>query len=254
MNESFDIFNLIFLAIAVIIFLRLRSVLGRRTGNERPPYDPYSPHEGKNTKDNQDGQNDTASRPSSTDNVVPLPNVHQGEREPVEQAAPGFDIIEQIRKFTDDDTPLSRGLLAIANRDTKFDPEHFMTGAEAAYEIIITAFSGGDKKQLKKLLSAEVYEGFAGAIDQRKKVGQTMQTAFVGSEQPKMLDAVLDRNFAEITVKYKSSLIRSIYDSEKNLIEGDERDIEKVTDIWTFGRDISKRDPNWKLISTETES
>src|ERR1700723_4676991 len=34
-----DIYTIIFLALAVFIFLRLRSVLGQRTGGERPPYD-----------------------------------------------------------------------------------------------------------------------------------------------------------------------------------------------------------------------
>ena len=42
MADVFDIYTIIFLALAVFIFLRLRSVLGQRTGRERPPYDPYS--------------------------------------------------------------------------------------------------------------------------------------------------------------------------------------------------------------------
>ena len=41
MNQMFDPFNLVLLAIALVIFWRLRSVLGSRTGNERPPLDPY---------------------------------------------------------------------------------------------------------------------------------------------------------------------------------------------------------------------
>src|SRR5271169_2448229 len=42
MPDVFDIYTIIFLALAVFIFLRLRSVLGQRTGRERPPYDSYS--------------------------------------------------------------------------------------------------------------------------------------------------------------------------------------------------------------------
>ena len=34
-----DIYTIIFLALAVFIFLRLRNVLGQRTGDERPPFD-----------------------------------------------------------------------------------------------------------------------------------------------------------------------------------------------------------------------
>src|SRR5579863_9380249 len=47
MSNVFDIYTIIFLALAVFIFLRLRSVLGQRTGRERPPYDPYSAREAR---------------------------------------------------------------------------------------------------------------------------------------------------------------------------------------------------------------
>ena len=47
MNAVFDIYTIIFLALAVFIFARLRSVLGTRTGRERPPFDPYSGKEPK---------------------------------------------------------------------------------------------------------------------------------------------------------------------------------------------------------------
>ena len=42
MDDGLNLLNIILLAIAVGVFLKLRSVLGRRTGHERPPYDPYS--------------------------------------------------------------------------------------------------------------------------------------------------------------------------------------------------------------------
>jgi predicted lipid-binding transport protein (Tim44 family) len=58
-QDVFDIYTIIFLALAVFIFLRLRSVLGQRTGRERPPYDPYSPRD--------------AVRGATNDNVVTRP-------------------------------------------------------------------------------------------------------------------------------------------------------------------------------------
>ena len=54
-----DIYTIIFLALAVFIFLRLRSVLGQRTGSERPPYDRAAPNVVQRTQDNG--------------NVVPMP-------------------------------------------------------------------------------------------------------------------------------------------------------------------------------------
>ena len=37
MQDSFDLTTIIFLALAVFVIWRLRSVLGTRTGTERPP-------------------------------------------------------------------------------------------------------------------------------------------------------------------------------------------------------------------------
>ena len=45
MNHIFDPLNIFILAVAVIVFWRLSTVLGRRTGNERPPVDPFAPRE-----------------------------------------------------------------------------------------------------------------------------------------------------------------------------------------------------------------
>mgnify|MGYP007128642382 CR=1 FL=1 len=42
MNGFVDIYTLIFLVLAVVIFFKLRSVLGQRTGTERPPFDPFA--------------------------------------------------------------------------------------------------------------------------------------------------------------------------------------------------------------------
>ena len=50
MDDGLNLLNIILLAIAVGVFLKLRSVLGRRTGHERPPYDPYSGEAGGNDK------------------------------------------------------------------------------------------------------------------------------------------------------------------------------------------------------------
>src|SRR6187551_3176293 len=47
MLQLFDIYTIIFLALAVFIFLRLRSVLGQRTGRERPPFNPYAAREAR---------------------------------------------------------------------------------------------------------------------------------------------------------------------------------------------------------------
>src|SRR5690348_14134287 len=127
MNDVFDIYTIIFLALAVFIFLRLRSVLGQRTGRERPPYDPYSARE--------------PVRPA-TEKVValpPRPAEPVVAPKPVEAAQPG----ERWKGVAEAGTPLAAGLDAVAGADKGFDAQHFLTGARAAYEMIVTAYAEG---------------------------------------------------------------------------------------------------------------
>lgn len=246
-SNGLDIVSVIFLGIAVVVFLYLRSILGSRTGNERQPSDPY------NRENTEKGTGHSPAR--EHDNVVNMPERPGGESMPQGQhMRPKPDITEQIKKYADDGTSLSDGLSDIANADEEFDPEEFMAGAERAYEMIITAYSDGDKRTLRRLLAKDVYTGFSEAIDEREAEGQQMTTQFVGFDKITMLEAELEDRTAEITVKFKTSLIRYITDADGTIIDGDEKLIEKITDIWTFARTAGGRDPNWKLVSTESES
>src|SRR5215210_9459631 len=125
MPDLFDIYTIIFLALAVFIFLRLRSVLGQRTGRERPPYDPYAARD--------------AVRGPTNDKVVPLPTRRPELEKPAEDGEP----VDRWKGIAPPDSPLAAGLDAIAAGDSTFDPEHFLTGARAAYEMIVTAYASG---------------------------------------------------------------------------------------------------------------
>ena len=240
MNDTIDLTTLIFLIIAVVIFLRLRSVLGRRTGNERPPIDPYAAPETKNG----------ASPGAADDNVVSLPQ--RGQMDPQQnENATWEDMIARIRKFAPEGGLLEKGLMAIAKADARFDPEQFISGAKTAYEMIVMAFAEGNRRLLKQLLSREVYEGFDGAIADREKMKRVVDSSFVGINRADIVDAELKNKTAHVTVKFVSSLITATIGADGQVIEGDPKKVREVTDIWTFAREVSSRDPNWKLVATE---
>jgi predicted lipid-binding transport protein (Tim44 family) len=54
-----------------------------------------------------------------------------------------------------------------------------------------------------------------------------------------------------VTVKFQSQLVSVTRDKSGNVIDGNADKVTEVTDVWTFARDISSRDPNWKLVATE---
>jgi len=228
----FDIYTIIFLALAVFIFLRLRSVLGQRTGRERPPYDPYS--------------RDTA-RPAP-EKVIALPNrTPEAAAKPAEPVVPG----ERWKGIAESGTPVANGLDAIAGADPEFDGKTFVMGARSAYEMIVTAFAEGDRRTLKNLLSRDVYDGFEAAITEREKAGHKAETRFVSIDSADITHAELKNRSAQVTVKFVSQLVSVTRDKSGNVVEGNPDRVTDVTDVWTFARDISSRDPNWKLVATE---
>src|SRR5262249_55876581 len=147
---------------------------------------------------------------------------------------------------------LSDALKAVVAADKTFDPDQFLAGARAAYEMILTAFAEGDRRALRQLLSREVYDGFVAAISDREKKEQTIDFTFVGIDKAEITDAALKGGTAQITVRFLSHLISATKDKAGAVVEGDPTHVADVTDLWTFARDTTSRDPNWKLVATES--
>ena len=230
----FDIYTIIFLALAVFIFLRLRSVLGQRTGRERPPYDPYSSAPG-------------TIRPAPGDKVVALPGRAPDTVKPVEAAEP----VDRWKGIAEPGSALAAGLDAIAREDKSFDAKQFLAGARTAYDMIVTAYAAGDRRQLKSLLGKEVYEGFETAIKEREQRGETVETRFVSIDGADLTAAEQRGKTAQVTVRFRSQLISVTRAKDGAVIDGNPEKVTDVTDVWTFARDVSSRDPNWKLVATE---
>ena len=230
-----DIYTIIFLALAVFIFLRLRSVLGQRTGSERPPYDRAAPNVVQRTQDNN--------------NVVPMPGtvIDQSPLAPTADVAAPAD---RWKGVAEQGTPLAAGLDAIAAQDSSFDPRHFLSGARGAYEMIVLAFANGDRRALKDLLSGEVYESFEAVIKDREKHEQKTETRFVSIDKAELVGAEARDRAAQLTVRFVSQMISVTRDKAGNIVDGNADKVADITDVWTFARDTSSRDPNWKLVGT----
>jgi predicted lipid-binding transport protein (Tim44 family) len=233
-----DIYTIIFLALAVFIFLRLRSVLGQRTGSERPPYD-------RAARDMLQGR----AEPGRPENVVPLPGTII-DQAPLAPADPE-PAAERWKGIAEPDSELARGLDAIAAEDSSFDPKYFLTGAKSAYEMIVMAFAQGDRRTLKDLLSPEVYASFDGAIRDREQRGEKMERKFVGIDKADLIGAEMRGRIASLTVRFVSQMITATRDKAGEIIDGSAETIVDATDVWTFSHDMTSRDPNWKLVDTE---
>ena len=240
MSEAFDIYTLLFLVLAVVIFIRLRNVLGRRTGNERPPYDPYTTPDPKR-----------AGAPDANEPVVALPR-GRSARAPVEASGPSMEDIEtRLGRYATKDSPLGQSLTGLMRADPGFDPAPFLDGAKMAYEAIVMAFAEGDEATLEQLLGTDVFEGFQRAIRERETRGEKVLSSLVGIDKADIIEVEVKNRTAYVTVKFVSELISVTRDADGEVIEGDPKKVREVTDIWTFAREVASKNPNWKLVATE---
>ncbi len=251
MTGILDPVTLIFFVVALVIFMRLFSVLGGRTGGEPPSYDSFHPNHGNREKDNG--------------NVIPLPG-HEQKREPL-TASPGgerdnleidmkyiarsdsSDISEESRQRQENIVSVLKSVAAAA---PSFEISRFIEGAKIAYEMIVTGFANGDRDTLKPLLSREVYSGFDKAIAERENNAQELQFQFIGIGSATIAGASLVDKVAQITVHFSSEVVSALRDRSGEIIDGSETHVSQVEDIWTFERNVTARDPNWLLVATRS--
>jgi len=210
-------------AVAGVVLFRLYTVLGRRTGNERPP------------ADNFNLRNGTVLTPREAENTA-------GGAAKLSHASPDRP-----------SDPVASGLFDIGMADRSFDKEKFLLGAKAAYETILMAYAAGDRASLKPLLAPDVFEAFEAVIKRRELTGEKANLTLVGFSEVKIIAAALKNSIAEVTLAFGARLLSFTADKDGKVIEGDPKALQEVTDVWSFTRDVRARDPNWLLVATSSE-
>jgi predicted lipid-binding transport protein (Tim44 family) len=224
-NEPFDPSILVLAALAAFVVWKLWSVLGVRT----------------------DRENSAAGRftgPGRRVGVAPPP-----AGAPVGAAAPAA---QKWDGLAEPGGKGWRGLDALAAADRNFNAQNFVDGAKKAYEMVVEAFARGDRELLRNLLSDDVFASFAKEIDGRESRGETAEARVVEMRKAMVEDAQLEHSKAQITMRFSVKLISVRRDGDGAAIEGNPEQPLDVTDLWTFARDLASRDPNWKLVATET--
>ena len=200
--------------ITVFLVLRLKSVLGTKTGYERPEA------------------------------------VARRREEPAETPAPVDEPVEMTP--ADPNDPIAAAFADMQAVEPGFSPPDFVEGSKRAYEMLLMAFENGDKATLETYLSPDVYQGFAQVIDERANEGLTVDARFVGLREAEIVGARYDEDdqVAEIDMKFVGELVTVVRDKEHRIVEGDPNEIRREYDQWTFGRKMGSSDPHWLLIAT----
>ena len=215
---GFPIDLILFGMIAAFLVLRLRSILGRRTGYQPPPA-AYQP-------------------PAS-----PASPVIDGRAEPASPAT--------SRTLPDPLGPAGQVLASMRASDPSFDPAGFLNGAEQAFQMIVAAFARGDRAALRPLLSDNTYAAFDSAITTREAAGQTQVSEVRAIQSATIEQAELHGNLAKLTVRFVSDQISLTQDAGGAPVAGTDA-VTELVDLWSFERDLTASDPIWRLVAASS--
>ena len=225
MSQYLDI--IILLVVVVLIFQKLKTLLGTR-----PDMEERNIAETKTTK---------------------LIDIINKELEQTEEKLSEMkkEETKNQQTTTEEKTELSetdKALSLIPN----FNKENLINSAKKAFELIVTSFSKGDVKTLEMLVNLKLFKKFQEVINQRQNDGITSETDFIGFDSAEITHAEITKNdIAKITVKFISEQVNLLRNKEGEVIEGDEQYIQNITDVWTFERALTSTSPNWLLASTK---
>jgi predicted lipid-binding transport protein (Tim44 family) len=205
--------------IAAFLVLRLRSVLGKRTGYER--------------------EGGILSRPTGATpgRIIDV------------KAEPAPD--RSARVLPDRDSPVGATLARIQAIDGSFSPARFLDGAEGAFRLIVLAFGKGDRAALRPLLTPTLMEVFDHAITERETAQHTQHTTLHTIRSASFEHATLDGQRADIAVKFVSDQVSYTNDAAGQTVIGTEA-LTEITDLWTFERELGSRDPAWRLAAAQS--
>jgi predicted lipid-binding transport protein (Tim44 family) len=225
MSDAIPYADILILAlVAGFILLRLRSVLGTRIGNDDPEFMRPMPK----------------SRPEEP--IIQLgdkPNkfkIREIEPDPYLQNLKEKDVAD--------------ALAAVKLKDPGFVATTFLTGARMAYEMVFDAFAKDDKQTLKMLLADDIQKHFVSEMEAREQADSRSETTLVAVSAKDITKVTLNGNIAQLTVKFLTEQVTVVRDKDGKIIEGDASRVVHGEDEWVFERDITSKNPNWKIIET----
>ena len=225
-SDSALIEVIILAVVAGFLILRLRSVLGKRHGEERSRYEDADRYVGTRPK-----PGDTAPvSDSAADNVTPFPGVPR----PNLDAPPPVGPAAKLHAL-----------------NPSFDSEEFLDGARQAFSMILSAYASGDRETLRGLAHDDVYEPMEAAISDRESRDETLDATVIAIQTAGIDDVEVEGSIARVTVRIKSEQTNVLRNADGQPIDGVTTQIETIVDLWTYERDMHSDDPNWLLIETQ---
>ena len=208
---------LILAMIAIFILNRLRSVLGKKTGNEPDFVERVSTRK----------ENSVESKPDIETNTKIKD--------------------KELRINSKQNSSLNERLNQIKKIDKAFNLDMFINNSKRAFEFIIKSYVNNNEKELSKLLSKEILQDYKNEIRKREKNKERLEIEIIELKEPVIKKVSIDSNLAKIQVEYKSQQIQATYDINDKIIDGDVNQILSIKEVWIFSRKLNNKSPIWTL-------
>ena len=216
-----------FLLVAVFLIVRLRSVLGRRTGNEKKTKDIFT-------------YQDSILEPDKK-------KILEGKKSIKRKISLGLPEkkVNNLKKET--------SLEKISYFDKTFSPKKFLEGAKIAFRSIIETYAKGEINKIKNLLSVNVFTAFSNEIKSRVKKKHSLEHTLISLKSADIKKINVRSSIADIVVKFASEQVNLLKNKKGKILSGNDEYIENHIDYWTFSKDLKSTNPNWKLVVTKSE-
>ena len=226
MNNIFSPDLIFFVLVAAFLIIRLRSVLGKRTGNEKRPKDFFI-------------YQDT----SITSNKKKSLTKNQSEK---------IIINDKLKLNKEIDSKKYSDLQKIRFFDDSFSPKRFIEGAKIAFQKIIDSYAKGEINKVKNLIGNNVFSIFSREIKSRSSKKQVLEHTLVSIKSANIQEIDVKSNMADIVVKFVSEQVNLLKNEKGKILKGNDEYIENHTNYWTFSKDLKSNNPNWKLVVTKS--
>lgn len=138
------------------------------------------------------------------------------------------------------------GIAALRARQADFDIGQFLSGARQAREMIVKAFTAGDRETLRPLLSPDVMANFETAIAGREAQNRTEKAEFLVPPRTDLDSVSVEGDVAKAVVRILAEIR-----TRSTSAEGEAVDDRRTADLWTFQRDLKSKNPNWTLVRVD---
>ena len=217
----FPVDIVIFALIAAFLALRLRSVLGKKVGFQ------------------------IASMPPPAQQA-PAGPVIDGKAEPAPDTR--LDI-------PGPNTRVGSILAQVAQKESGFVPQQFMTGVEGAFRQVVEAYATGNRNVLRERLTPDAYTAFDAAITAREQADETQKSAIRGIDSLAIEDVRLADGpagtAASIDVRIVSDQISLLLDKDGKPVTGTDA-VTEFSDLWTFEKLLGVAGSSWRLAAARS--